>query len=368
VSWLQWLQAIGPPLTGLAALIVAGGSLWWGRERLEAKDDLIRTKDGVIQSKVAEVEAQKVMATQKDEIVRLKDTVIQAKDVALDTARQLSAKEMLGQLQAQRELLAAAAGRAEESEGTVNELRARLAAIGKVTEGLEVIAQPASAEATSVLLSVARVAEVYISDLEDGHGRGRYGSGYLVTHSHVLTAAHLIDSATSVQIDTRLIGQSDWTKARVIWHNHALDLALLEVTERDWSAPTDPVPRWGRVDGMAPVACTAVGFPERQARQQMRDTEQISGVIQPLTAMKSKRLIIQLQGVDYLGREGTTPWAGISGAAVFANGLLIGIITLHQGPNRLSATPVAAAMDDPGFTAVLEAAGVPTSLGVAVGR
>ena len=56
------------------------------------------------------------------------------------------------------------------------------------------------------------------------------------------------------------------------------------------------------------------------------------------------------------GEPTSTPWAGISGAALFANGALVGVIVLDPDrfpPDRLLATPLAGVAGDEGFAAAL---------------
>ena len=60
-------------------------------------------------------------------------------------------------------------------------------------------------------------------------------------------------------------------------------------------------------------------------------------------------------------REGGSPWAGMSGAAVIADNHLVGVITVDPAryQDRLVAVPVGRLLADPGFGALLADHGVP---------
>ncbi|MFI6404947.1 tetratricopeptide repeat protein [Streptomyces sp. NPDC050548] len=85
----------------------------------------------------------------------------------------------------------------------------------------------------------------------------------------------------------------------------------------------------GRIDGGPVVAdegrlaCVAVGFPRSEVRDGIPDTKEIRGHIERLTGLKSSGLITAY--VDQVAVPGV--WAGASGAALFARGRLIGVVT-----------------------------------------
>jgi hypothetical protein len=146
----------------------------------------------------------------------------------------------------------------------------------------------------------ARVVEVY---LRDPAGKERVGSGYLVSDRLVLTAGHVIaglpaegtEAPDRWRCEVRPLGLGEWLPARLEWWNKPHDIGLLRLDD-DWRAPVgSPAPRWGRLGGIEPVACMAVGFPWAQARSdQVRDTEQLFGHVAPLTASKTGRLAINV--------------------------------------------------------------------------
>src|SRR5437879_111260 len=116
------------------------------------------------------------------------------------------------------------------------------------------------------------------------------GSGYLVSAKHILTARHVLErnqGSLSRDVEVRCLGQQSWMAAEVEWADAELDLGLLKITEAGWEEPKVEPVRWGWVLGAQGISCTAVGFPDAQARpDEVRDTEQVDGAIEPLTNSK----------------------------------------------------------------------------------
>jgi hypothetical protein len=215
-----------------------------------------------------------------------------------------------------------------------------------------------------VSLERGRIAEVWASG---GQG-GRAGSGYLVSERHVLTAAHVVEpSAGSADgvCQVRCLDQPEWLDARVAWRHPAFDLALVEMRGASGQA-VSPV-RFGRVIGTRSVACTAVGFPDAQARPTGdRESEQLDGEIRPLATTKANRLTVHVRGSTPrdIG-TGRTLWAGMSGAAVFAEGVLVGVVEFDPanfGTDRLVATPISLVASDPEASTVFARAGIDLQL------
>src|SRR3712207_9516377 len=124
-----------------------------------------------------------------------------------------------------------------------------------------------------------RVTEVYAV----GASGTRVGSGYLITDHLVLTARHVVDGARS--IEARPLGSS-WSAATVAWSDEPTDAALLDVEGRSPGAGVTP-PRLGRIDGRAPLAQTAVGFPAAHVRVGgVGEGEQDFGHVPPLTSLE----------------------------------------------------------------------------------
>jgi hypothetical protein len=93
----------------------------------------------------------------------------------------------------------------------------------------------------------------------------------------------------------------------VAWRDDDLDLALVEVVDDVWRAPASGSVRWGRVLGSDPQECLAVGFPKAQERpgneRAVRDSEQLMGWVLPLGAIKSRRMVLSVEGSSPLDRE-----------------------------------------------------------------
>ena len=75
--------------------------------------------------------------------------------------------------------------------------------------------------------------------------------------------------------ELRALGERAWVSGSVLWRDESADVALIGLAgEVPPLPPGSPVPRWGRVDGMEPVAVSAVGFPWAQERpDRVRDSE-----------------------------------------------------------------------------------------------
>ncbi|MFE2419741.1 tetratricopeptide repeat protein [Streptomyces hokutonensis] len=195
------------------------------------------------------------------------------------------------------------------------------------------------------------------------------GTGYLVTDDIVLTALHNVLSCGVLEV-RGLGGDSKWLAAEVLWplteplpdleREPQADGALVRITDPGWVPPAGVEPvRWGRIDGGPVVAdegrlsCVAVGFPKSEVRDGIRDTKEISGHIERLTGLKSGGLITAY--VDQVAVPGV--WAGASGAALFARGRLIGVVTTDRrrdyDGDQLTAVSVVGLAARPGFVAAV---------------
>ncbi|WP_269857001.1 trypsin-like peptidase domain-containing protein [Streptomyces sp. RPT161] len=230
------------------------------------------------------------------------------------------------------------------------------------------------------MLNEKRVVEIYEPQT------GSVGSGYLINEYAVLTARHVVEGA--LRDDGPLAppplenlgegleglvrdhphcrirqlhrgGQATFDDAIVAWWSPQFDVALLIVTDitksrtqhgRDFD---DFDIMWADVTGTNPVEVTAVGFPDSDVDGRVRESRQIKGFVTPLSGVKSDRWVIQIEGGARLARPGgSSVWAGMSGAALFADGLFIGIIESDKTPGHpegreLWALPARAFADDP---------------------
>lgn len=204
------------------------------------------------------------------------------------------------------------------------------------------------------------------------HSDGRYGSGYRITTTLILTAGHVVDDKSDATIsflsDQLTSNDSEAVRrrpARVVWRTkgrdwRGTDAALLKLIEDD--AEYCPPPRWGAlVCGLPRVECTALGFPDVQvsetdARREVRRAEQLSGTINPFTKVQAGLLDIDVGSAAPAIWEGDRPisrWQGMSGAAVFCGDLLTGVIIWDElerfGGRRLTAFPSERLLQDVDF-------------------
>ena len=206
-----------------------------------------------------------------------------------------------------------------------------------------------------------RVCELYAA----GPDGGGSGSGYRVGDRLVLTARHVIAAALAGpggRVLVRPVGVTKWLPARVEWHDADADAALVTIEDEGWRAPgRESVLRWGELAGSDPVSCAAVGFPWASVRpDRVRDTTHVYGQLAPLGQLKAGRLDLDVASASPSAREGGSPWAGMSGAAVIADNHLAGVITVDPAryAGRLVAVPASGLLADEDFRALLAAYGV----------
>ena len=207
-----------------------------------------------------------------------------------------------------------------------------------------------------------RVCELWAAGPE---GKGS-GSGYRLGDRLVLTARHVIAPAVAGpggKLRVRPVGGAEWLPARVEWENAEADAALIRIEDERWRVPAgESVLRWGELAGSDPVPCAAVGFPWASVRpDRMRDTAHMYGQLAPLGQLKQGRLDLDVASASPSAREGGSPWAGLSGAAVIADNHLVGVITVDPAryQDRLVAVPASGLLDRPGFRDRLTEHGVP---------
>jgi hypothetical protein len=231
-----------------------------------------------------------------------------------------------------------------------------------------------------VAVDTARVIELYAPAIPDG---GRVGSGYRVGPGLALTAAHVVAALPvwradePVPADTsapgvcwvRPLGERAWVPAVVAWCDQDKDVAVLRLAPAAPPLPAaSPPPRWGRVDGMDPVAVSAVGFPWAQERpDRVRDSEQLFGFIAPATTAKAGLCAVTVLTAAPVARVGGSPWAGMSGAALFTGPFLVGLMVVDParfGADRLAAAPIAPLLHDAELAGLL---GISTERVIGVG-
>jgi hypothetical protein len=191
--------------------------------------------------------------------------------------------------------------------------------------------------------------------LDDGGDLYHLGSGYLVADGLVLTAAHVLERAEGV---TAREGQSaevaciggDWQSATVAWVDAGRDVAVLSCQQLQAGSEV----RWGRLAGPDPLDWGAVGFPVASIDEVAgRQAEHAFGRISPISDRAAGKLALSVESREAVG--GDSPWAGLSGAAVFCGDHLVGVVTTDPGTyaKSLAGRRVEDFCNDPGLSRLL---------------
>jgi hypothetical protein len=210
----------------------------------------------------------------------------------------------------------------------------------------------------------ARLVEVIADQGKAAAARYRWGSGCIVVGRTVLTAAHVVAEAVSVQVrdphkrlysatvDVRFVGDVN---------GPGPDLALVEIDDPGF---TDDLPPIGlaAIDRDSPTAeplgrCHAIGYPwfaETPSPTAIRDTVDAIGVL-PVASGLARGLLSLVVSVSPRSlppgdrRLTDSEWAGMSGAPVVAAGWLVGVVIEHApraGPSTITAVPLTALQYD----------------------
>lgn len=196
---------------------------------------------------------------------------------------------------------------------------------------------------------VGQVAEIIVV-LSGGERRG---SGYQISRSRVLTAAHVVADAEMVAVRFDADQPEQWKSLSTVeWLDNTRDLALLTL---DHERPTVPVPAgFARLGaGHEEIEVHTAGFPKWKLRKdednkRFRDLHQAFGRVAPLSNRRSGTLEITLSGAPAHSSDGS-PWEAMSGAAVWAADRIIGIVTEHnfkEGLARLTGARLDLALKD----------------------
>lgn len=193
-----------------------------------------------------------------------------------------------------------------------------------------------------------------VVELDANNGRTT-GSGWLVGPRLVLTARHVVESSlprssppppqsrlTSSWIARQTLEETVRVRllsnpgqplmsAAVVWWHSELDVALLLCTAPQW--PSAPGPIMTRWSGLSETTeCEAIGFPalraspNKQTGAIRRDSQQIGATIRPGTLVKAGQWVVELSKAPAAHNSPDT-WGGYSGAALIADGILVGVLS-----------------------------------------
>jgi tetratricopeptide (TPR) repeat protein len=198
------------------------------------------------------------------------------------------------------------------------------------------------------------------------HSKGEVGrgSGYVVAPRLVLTSAHAVEPGVQVRV---LVPPDAATyRGGVVWRGTPggrVDAALVEVADPAWRSRESRV-RWGRLVTNRPgIVCQVWGFPALVQRPgRAAETAQLSGTLNPGDGYVGDRYVMTLTGhAPAPPADGSSPWAGLSGAALFCGDLLVGVVAADPAGAqhaRLEAAPVYLLERDAGFRAVAARHGI----------
>jgi hypothetical protein len=244
------------------------------------------------------------------------------------------------------------------------------------------------------VLREERFTEIYSSRRPGDATNGSYGSGFLLGGGLILTALHVVVPASwggvpaKLEISARPLGagkrNTNWLAADLVWPAQAAlaedqpDIALLRLRDPIPEASRGALPPLGLQDDGAgeqefATNVIAVGFPRFKSIKGLRgevgrrDSHQISGVVQPYSALVSESFEIHnLQfGTEREQRpaDAASDWVGFSGAPLIANRSVIGVVVtaLDKGRFDFRAARLKPLLDRADFLEVVSNAATVTS-------
>lgn len=168
-------------------------------------------------------------------------------------------------------------------------------------------------------------------------GRGdvfdELGSGLLVTDDLVLTAAHVVfDDERPLDVELRCPSWDGPVPGVVVWPRVRgdVDAALVRVSDPSLLGDLGRAPRFGRFTSRdADQRVDATGFPRVMLERGRRVSFQLVGHVNPQGARHEGRYLVSVEDPPAQPGAGqASPWSGMSGAAVFSGGILVGIIVI----------------------------------------
>ncbi|MFD4641112.1 trypsin-like peptidase domain-containing protein [Lentzea sp. NPDC058436] len=200
---------------------------------------------------------------------------------------------------------------------------------------------------TAQHLDRLRVAQLIVTRA----GEGSRGSGYRIRSGAVLTAAHVVDGADSVTVKFAPGLPEEWTvPATSWWSDPVSDIAVLTIEPRH----DDVVPpvRFGSINDRAAVLpVVAVGFPLWKMRtdsRTYRDSAHAVGKVPVFSNWRERTLEVVVEGPPRARDDERSPWEGMSGAVLWSDDHVVGVIVKHHpgdGLERLAAARLDLALD-----------------------
>jgi len=140
--------------------------------------------------------------------------------------------------------------------------------------------------------------------------------------------------------------------AVVVWAHPDRDAALLRIEGELFTG--GGLVRWGWFAGSRPVPYAGLGYPEFADYESGRGVEQLGGMLPPLGVGADGGFMLDQRAAPEAaaGRA----WPGVSGAAVFCQGLLAAVVTRDDrefGNRRLHAVPASVLAVEPGFARLI---------------
>ena len=199
-----------------------------------------------------------------------------------------------------------------------------------------------------------RVAELIVTT--KGPGPDRRGSGYRITAKAVLTAAHVVRDEAGMRVRFDADRTGEWVAdGRVTWSDPEIDVAVVAIDPRPGhDTQVEPV-GFGRVaERDAVLSCSVMGFPLFKLRDdpppsgggpssKYRDSAHAVGTIAVLSNRREGTLEVSVPAPERDPDPAVSPWGGMSGAAVWSAGSVVGLVAEHHrtdGLGRLAATRV----------------------------
>ncbi|MET9347714.1 hypothetical protein, partial [Streptomyces termitum] len=184
----------------------------------------------------------------------------------------------------------------------------------------------------------------------------------------MLTSAHVAAGAGGRVEVFQPSGDGTWGGV-VVWCGTpgGRDDAALVLLDDDPARPSPGAVRWGRMVTDEPgAACRTWGVPDVAQRPgQPVEAVQMEGRINPGSGFVGNQYVVDLlQHPPQWSQQDTSPWGGLSGAAVFCDQLLVGVVAsdrAHSGHGQLNTVPAYVLHHDPAFRAVLAEHGGPAT-------